>query len=62
MNTLQRRQIAKGRVIDLCVAKTAIQRSQRQKTETVKSLRAAMQAKYFASKVDTVSYPQHGAE
>jgi hypothetical protein len=57
MNTIQRRQIAKGQVIDMSVAKTAIHRSQRQRAEAAKSLRKAMAAGRFASNADTIAYP-----
>jgi len=57
MNTMQRRQIAKGQVIDISIAKAAINKSLRQRNEAAKSLRKAMAAGRFASNADTISYP-----
>jgi len=57
MNTIQRRQIAKGQVIDMSIAKAAIHKSQRQRSEAAKSLRKAMAAGRFASNADTIAYP-----
>ena len=57
MNTIQRRQLAKGQVIDISIAKAAIHKSQRQRSEAVKSLRKAMAAGRSASNADTISYP-----
>jgi hypothetical protein len=57
MNTIQRRQIAKGQVIDMSIARTALHKSQRQRAEAAKSLRKAMSAGRLASNTDTISYP-----
>jgi hypothetical protein len=57
MNTMQRRQIAKGQVIDISIAKAAIHKSLRQRSEAAKNLRKAMAAGRFASNADTVAYP-----
>ena len=57
MNTIQRRQIAKGQVIDVSIAKAAVHKSQRQRSEAEKSLRKAMVAGRLASNADTISYP-----
>ena len=62
MNTLQRRQIAKGQIIDVSIAKAAVHKSQRQRIEAAKSLRKAMAAGQFAANADTIAYPQHIAE
>jgi len=62
MNTLQRRQIAKGQLIDASIAKAAIHKSHREQAEAVKNLRKAMAAGYFASNADTISYPKHSSE
>ena len=57
MNTIQRRQIAKGQVIDMSIARAAIHKSQRQRAEAEKALRKAMVAGRLASNADTISYP-----
>ena len=57
MNTMQRRQIAKGQVIDMSIAKAAIHRSLRQRSDAAKSLQKAMVAGRLASNADTISYP-----
>ncbi|HMN43590.1 MAG TPA: hypothetical protein PKE27_03420 [Povalibacter sp.] len=61
MNTLERRQIVRSHVIDVSVAKAAINKSRRQRADAAKKLRQAMAAKHFAStiKSETVSYPRH---
>lgn len=60
MNILERRQIVKGHVIDVSVAKAAINKSRRESAEAAKKLRKAMAASHFSSsKSDTVSYPKH---
>lgn len=60
MNTLERRQIVKGHVIDVAIAKAAINKSRRQRSEAAKKLRKAMAASHFASiQADTISYPRH---
>ena len=59
MNTLERRQIARGQVIDLVVAKTAINKSRREQAEAAKKLRKALAASRYAKlRVDTISYPR----
>jgi hypothetical protein len=59
MNTLERRQLVRGQVIDVAVAKAAINKSRRQRAEAAKALRKQMAAGQFdASKSETVSYPQ----
>jgi hypothetical protein len=59
MNTLERRQIVKSRVIDVVVAKAAVNESRRQRREAAKKLRKALAASQFASvKTDTISYPR----
>ena len=61
MNALERRRIAKSNVIDVSIAKVAINRSRRQRQDAAKKLRKAMAASHFASvvKAETVSYPRH---
>jgi hypothetical protein len=63
MNTLERRRIVRGNVIDVSIAKTAINKSRRQRVEAAKKLHKAMVANHFASsnKAETVSYPRHAA-
>jgi hypothetical protein len=62
MNTLDRRQIVRGHVIDVSIAKAAVHESRRERAEAAKKLRKAMAASHFASRqTDTVSYPRHAA-
>lgn len=62
MNTLERRQIVKSHVIDASIAKTAINKSRRERAEAARKLRKAMAASRFeAVKSDTVSYPRQAA-
>lgn len=59
MNTLERRQIARGQVIDMSVAKTAINKSRRERADAAKKLRKALAASRYAKlRVDTISYPR----
>ena len=59
MNTLERRQIVRGQVVDLMVAKTAINKSRRERADAAKKLRKALAASRYAKlRVDTVSYPR----
>lgn len=59
MNTLERRQIVRGQVIDLVVAKTAINKSRREQADAAKKLRKALAASRYARlRVDTISYPR----
>jgi hypothetical protein len=59
MNTLERRQIVRSQVIDLMVAKTAINKSRRERTDAAKKLRKALAASRYAKlRVDTISYPR----
>jgi hypothetical protein len=59
MNTLERRQIARGQVIDLVVAKTEINKSRRERADATKKLRKALAASRYAKLgVDTISYPR----
>jgi len=60
MNTLERRQIARGQVIDVSIAKAAVNKSRRERSEAAKKLRKAMAASRFAAtQSDTISYPRH---
>ena len=59
MNTLERRQIVRGQVIDMAVAKTAINKSRRERADASKKLRKALAASRYAKlRVDTISYPR----
>jgi len=59
MNTLERRQIVRGQVIDLAVAKTSINKSRRERADATKKLRKALAASRYAKlRVDTISYPR----
>ena len=56
MNTLERRQFVRGQVIDVAVAKTAINKSRRERADAAKKLRKAMAAsRYAATTVETIS-------
>jgi hypothetical protein len=59
MNTFERRQLVRGRVIDVSVAKTAVHESRRERAEAAKKLRKALAAKQAASvQAETISYPR----
>ena len=59
MNTLERRQIVQGQVIDWSVAKTAVNKSRRERADAAKKLRKALAASRYAKlRVDTISYPR----
>jgi hypothetical protein len=59
MNTLERRQIVRGQVIDLAVAKTSINKSRRERADAAKRLRKALAASRYAKlRVETISYPR----
>jgi len=59
MNTLERRQIVRGQVIDLTIAKTSINKSRRERADAAKKLRKALAASRYAKlRVDTISYPR----
>ena len=47
MNTFERRRLVKGQVIDVKVAKAAVNASRRQRAEAAKALRKAMAAQHF---------------
>jgi hypothetical protein len=62
MNTLERRQLVKARVVDVKVAKTAVNESRRERATAAKALRKALAAtRYASAQRDTVSYPQRAA-
>nr|WP_298726047.1 hypothetical protein [uncultured Steroidobacter sp.] len=47
MNTVERRRLVKAQVIDVQVAKTAVNASKRQRAEAVKVLSKDMAARHF---------------
>jgi len=47
MNTLERRRLVKAQVIDVKVAKAAVNASKRQRAEAIKVLRKDMAARHF---------------
>jgi hypothetical protein len=62
MNTLERRQLVKSRIVDVKVAKAAVNESRRERAEAAKALRKALAANRYASaKPDTISYSQRAA-
>ena len=59
MNTLERRQIVRGQVIDVSIAKAAVHASRRERSEAAKKLRKAMAAQRFDTRqIDTIAYPR----
>ena len=59
MNILDRRQIVRGQVIDLMVAKTSVNKSRRERADAAKKLRKALAASRYAKlRVETISYPR----
>jgi hypothetical protein len=62
MNTFERRRLIRGRVIDVNVAKAAINESRRQRVDAATKLRKALAAKQAASRQpETISYPRQAA-
>lgn len=56
MNTLERRQLVKARVIDVKVAKASVNESRRQRAEAAKALRKDLAAtRYASAQRETVS-------
>jgi len=59
MNTLERRRLIRGQVVDVAIAKAAINKSRRQRLEATKALQKQLAASRAASlQIDTISYPQ----
>jgi hypothetical protein len=59
MNILERRQIVRGQIIDMAVAKTAVTKSRRERADAAKKLRKAFAASRYAKlRVETISYPR----
>jgi hypothetical protein len=62
MNSLERRQLVKARVIDVKVAQAAVNESRRQRAEAAKALRKELAAaRYDSAQRDTVSHPRRAA-
>ena len=62
MNTLERRQIVRGQVIDMVVAKTAVTKSRRERADAAKKLRKALAASRYAKlRVEPISDPRAGS-
>jgi ribosome recycling factor len=62
MNTLERRRLVKAQIIDVAVAKAAINQSRRERSDAAKRLRKAMAASHSAAKeAETISYPRHAS-
>jgi hypothetical protein len=59
MNTLERRRLIRGQVIDAAIAKASINKSRRQRAEAAKSLRKQMAAvsRHAVIAADTISHP-----
>jgi len=59
MNIQERRRFVRGQVIDVAVAKAAVNKSRRQRATATQDLHKAMAKNQFAHrKLDSVSYPQ----
>ncbi|HLS80020.1 MAG TPA: hypothetical protein VK025_01280 [Steroidobacter sp.] len=59
MNTIQRRQLVKGRIVDAHVAKTQVSRSRRERADAGRALRKALAAsRTELAARDTISYPR----
>jgi hypothetical protein len=59
MNTQERRRLVRAQIIDVGVAKAAINKSRRDRAAAAKDLNKAMAKSQFARReLDSVSYPQ----
>lgn len=59
MNTQERRRFVRAQVIDVAIAKAAINKSRRERAAASKDLGKAMLKNQFARReLDSVSYPQ----
>jgi hypothetical protein len=59
MNTQERRKFVRAQIVDVNVAKAAINKSRRQRAAATRDLHKAMTNHQFAQrKLDSVSYPQ----
>ena len=63
MNALERRRIVKGQVVDVAIAKVAINKSRRERADAVKKLRKEIAASRFISAVqsESMSLPRQAA-
>jgi hypothetical protein len=60
MNNIERRQLVKARVIDVSVARTAINESRRRRSDAAKKLRKELAAAQSSRKArEVISYPRH---
>ena len=61
MNTLERRRMIKDQMVDVSIAKVAVNQSRRQRSDAAKKLRKAMAAGHMATiiKSEVISYPRH---
>lgn len=61
MNTLERRRMIKEQLVDVSIAKAAVNQSRRQRSEAAKKLRKTMVAGHVATiiKSEVISYPRH---
>ena len=61
MNTLERRKIIKNSIVDATVAKTAFNKSRRERAEAARKLSKALAAsRYNVSRSGAASYSQYG--
>ena len=61
MNTQERRKFVRAQIIDVIVAKAAINKSRRERAAAAKDLRKALAKSQFALRnVESVSHPQAG--
>ena len=61
MNTQERRQLVRAQVIDVAIAKAAINQSRRERAKATKNLRKALaQSQYATRPTDVISYPHAG--
>lgn len=59
MNTQERRRFVRAQIVDVAVAKAAVNKSRRERAAATKDLHKAMTKNQFAHrKLDSVSYPQ----
>lgn len=60
MNNIERRQLIKTRVVDVSIAKTAVNESRRRRSEAAKKLRKDLAVLESTVKsAELVSYPRH---
>lgn len=61
MNTLERRRMIRDQLVDVSIAKVAVNQSRRQRSDATKKLRKVMAAGHLATiiKSEMISYPRH---